>query len=84
MVILMLILMNVQFLRDVVSSFEKGWNSQNHSSSDSRKPMKNLLHSKIFNCIHLAKFSPTPKWYLEKTWIIHLHDKRIFEKDYEG
>ena len=60
MVILILILMNVQFLRDVVSSFEKGWNSQNHSSSDFRKPMKNLLHSKIFNCLHLGKFSPTP------------------------
>ena len=37
-VILILILINVQFLQNVVSSFEKGSRGQNHSLSDSHHP----------------------------------------------
>ena len=63
---LILILINVQFLRNFVFSFEKSWNSQNHSLSDSQNPMKNVFHSKIFNCLHLGKFSSTLNGIWEK------------------
>ena len=44
---LILILINVHWLQKVVSSFEKGSNSQNHSSSDSHNPIKNFSYRKI-------------------------------------
>ena len=40
LVILILISINVQCLQNVVFSFEKGSNSQDHSSSDSHNPIK--------------------------------------------
>ena len=54
--VLVLILINVQCLQNVVFSFEKGSNSQNHSLSVSQKPIKNFLYSEICNCPHLGKF----------------------------
>ena len=74
---LILISINVQCLQNVVFSFEKGSNSQDSSSSDSYNPIKNFLYSKIINCSHLGEFPPTPEHYLVKTWISHLHHKRI-------
>ena len=41
---LILILMDVQFLENVISSFQKGWNGQNHSSSDFDQPVKKFPH----------------------------------------
>ena len=75
---LILISVNVQCLQNVVFSFQKGSNSQDHSSSDSHNPIKKLLYSKIFNCPHLREFPPTPEYYLVKTWVSHLHHKTIF------
>ena len=77
---LILISINVQCLQNVVFSFEKGSNSQDHSSSDSQNPIKNFLCSKIFNCPHLREFPTTSKHYLVKNWISHWHQKRIFWK----
>ena len=76
---LILISINVQCLQNVVFSFEKGSNSQDHSLSDSQNPIKNFFYGKIFNCSYLGE-SPTPEHYLVKTWISHLHHKRIFGK----
>ena len=49
-VMLILILIDVQYLQNIVFSFEKGSNSQNHSSSDShhlikKSPQKNVTFS---------------------------------------
>ena len=35
---LIVILVDVQYLQNGVFSFEKGWNGQNHSLSDSHNP----------------------------------------------
>ena len=40
---LILILINVQYLHIVIFSFEKGLNDQKHSFSDSNQPMKQPL-----------------------------------------
>ena len=77
---LILISISVQCLQNVVFSFEKGSNNQDNSSSDSHNPRKNFLFSKMFNCPHLGKFQFTPERYWVKTWISHLHYKRIFGK----
>ena len=53
---------------------------KDHSSSDFHNPIKNFLCGKMFNCPHLREFLPTPEHYLVKTWIPHLHHKRIFGK----
>ena len=79
-VMLILISINVQCLQNVLFSFEKGSNSQDHSSSDSHNPIKIFLYSKICNCTNLGEFPPTPEHYLLKTWIAHLHHKTIFRK----
>ena len=42
-VILILILIDVQYLQNVDFSFEKGLNGQNYSSSDSQHPIKKSL-----------------------------------------
>ena len=76
---LILISINVQCWQNIVFSFEKGSNSQDHSLSDSQNPIKNFFYGKIFNCSYLGE-SPTPEHYLVKTWISHLHHKRIFGK----
>ena len=39
-VMLILILIDVQYLQNIVFSFEKGSNSQNYSSSGSHQPIK--------------------------------------------
>ena len=49
---LVMILIDVQYLQDVVLSFEKGWNGQIHSSSDSHHSKKNIP----------AKFPIPPTW----------------------
>ena len=59
---LILILIDVQYLQNVVFSFEKGSNGQNHSSSGSHHHI-NLIHSANFpNPLHfpltLRKNSP--------------------------
>ena len=41
-VITILILIGVRYLQNVVFSFEKGSKGQNHSSSESQQPIKNL------------------------------------------
>ena len=46
-VMLILILIDVQYLQNVVFRFEKGSNVQIHSSSDSNHPIKNV--SRIFH-----------------------------------
>ena len=55
---LILILIDVQYLQKAAFNFEKGSNSQNHSSSGSYHLVKNFLTSKISN-------SPIPYHYLE-------------------
>ena len=80
LVILVLTSVNVLCLQNVVFNFEKGSDSQYNSSSDSHNPIKNFLYSKIFTWPHLGKFQLTPEHYLVKTWISHLHYKRIFGK----
>ena len=65
---LILISINVQCLQNVVFSFEKGSNSQDHSLSDSHNPIKKFLYSKTFDCPHLREFPPTPEHYLVKTF----------------
>ena len=79
-VILALSSINVPCLQQIVFSFEKSPNSQDHSSSDSQNQIKNFLYSKIFNSPHLEKFPLTPEQYLIKTWISNLHYKLIFGK----
>ena len=44
---LILILMNVKYLQNVVFSFEKGLNGQNHSSSVSHRPIEKLHPAKF-------------------------------------
>ena len=46
---LILILINGQYLQNVVFSFEKGSNSQNHSSSNSHYLIKEILPAKFLN-----------------------------------
>ena len=48
---LILVLIDVQYIQNVVSSFEKGSNGQNHSSSDSHHPITNTP-SKICVFLH--------------------------------
>ena len=57
-VMLILILNNVQYLHNVISSFEKGSNGQNHSSSDSQHPLKQSIRAK-FPIIILAARIPS-------------------------
>ena len=79
-VILTLTSINVQCSQNVVFSFEKGSNSQDHSSSDYHNPIKIFLYGKNFNCPLLGKFPLTPEHYLVKSWISHMHYKWIFGK----
>ena len=55
---LILILIDVQYSRKAVFSFEKGSNCQNHSSSGSFHPVRKFPPSKI-------SVSPIPYRYLE-------------------
>ena len=41
------ILLDVKYLQNVVFSFDRGLNGENHSSSDSPPPDKKISHSKI-------------------------------------
>ena len=50
---LILILVDVQYLQSVVFGFKKGSDSQNHSQSDSHLPNRKLSDSKI-------SYSPPP------------------------
>ena len=52
---LVLILTDVKYLQNVAFSFEKSWNSRNHSS-DSHQLIKNSLPSKI------SHHAPTQIW----------------------
>ena len=49
---LILILIDVHYSQKAVSSFEKGSNCQNYSSSSSLYPVKKSHHSKIPNSLH--------------------------------
>ena len=65
---LILILIDIQYSQKAVSSFEKGLNHQNHSSSGSIYPEKNSLPSKISDSLHSTGESlppSTPYHYLE-------------------
>ena len=62
---LILILIDVQYLQKIVFSFGKGLNDQNHSSSGSQHLIKKIPHQKLFGRTH--------KYYLEdstflQTW----------------
>ena len=46
---LILILLDAQYLQKVIFSFEKGLNSQNHSSSGSQHPIKKFTPVKFSN-----------------------------------
>ena len=52
-VMLVLILIDVQYLQNVVFSFEKGWNDQNHSWSDSQHPIKKSLNQTLPSLYHI-------------------------------
>ena len=52
-VMLILILINIQDSQKAVSSFEKGWNWQNHSSSTPLPPVKCLILSTPLGKIYL-------------------------------
>ena len=52
-VMLILILINIQDSQKAVSSFEKGWNRQNHSSSTPLPPVKCLILSTPLGKIYL-------------------------------
>ena len=54
---LILILINVQYLQSVVSSNEKSLNGQNHSSSDSHQQIKNPIQQN-FQYPHWEEFPP--------------------------
>ena len=47
--LLILILLDVQYLQTVAFSFKKGSKGQDHSSSDSHHPIKTSLPNKIFH-----------------------------------
>ena len=56
---LILILMNVKYLQNVVFSFEKGLNGQNHSSSGSHHPIEKSPPAKFLIPYHWGDL-PTP------------------------
>ena len=58
-VMLILILIDVQYLQNVVLSLEKGSDDQNHSSSDSLQLIKKFLAPKFSSPLHREK-SPLP------------------------
>ena len=56
------ILIEAQYSQNAVFNFEKGSNRQNHSSSGSHHPVKELTPSKIYDSSPLL---PSPYRYLE-------------------
>ena len=64
-VMLILILINVQYLQDVVFDFEKGLNGQNHSWPDSHHPIKKSP-TKIPHSLPFGEIRPLS---LNTTWI---------------
>ena len=64
---LILALINAQYLQSVVFTFEKSSNGQNCSSSDSQYPVKNSPQAK-FLISPLLKESPHPLTLFEKPW----------------
>ena len=65
---LILILIDVQYLQNVVFSFAKGSNCQNHSSSDFH-PLKNPT-IKISHSPPFGRFPPTSQCYLENPMVL--------------
>ena len=57
---LILILINVQYLQNVAFSFEKGWNGQIHSFLDSHHPIKKNPPPAKFLILPYWGDSPTP------------------------
>ena len=57
---LVLILIDVQYLHNVVFSLEKDLNGQNCSSSGSRRPIKKITPSKIFHLPPIEEDFPHP------------------------
>ena len=63
------ILLDVEYSRNVVFSFERGLNDQRHSSSDSHHPIKKSPKAKFH--IHLpywVEFHPYPLTLFGKPW----------------
>ena len=69
-VMLILILIHAQYLQNNVFCFEKSLSSQNHSSSDSHHPVKNL-RSKIFHYtpLPLVEIFPDALTLFGKPWL---------------
>ena len=59
---LLLILIDVQYLQNAIFSFEIGLNCQNHSSSDSFHPEKKIPPSNISDSLPLG---PSINWALQ-------------------
>ena len=57
---LTLIVINVQYLKNVVFSFEKGWNGQNHFSSNSCNLLKKFPLKKCLTPPHHVHFFREP------------------------
>ena len=68
---LILILLDAQYLQKVIFSFEKGLNSQNHSSSGSRHPIKKFTP---------VKFSNPPPGEGAGGGVVFTHPLTLFEK----
>ena len=73
---LILILIDVQYLQNAVFNFEKGLNRQNHSSHGSHHPVKNFP-SKISDSPH-----PTPYYYLENPGKFY-YNKRLSQNSHK-
>ena len=65
---LILILIDIQYLQNLIFSFEKGLNDQNHSSSDSHHLIKKIALRKIFHLHPLGEF-PHPLTLFWKPWV---------------
>ena len=62
---LILFLIDVQYLQKAVLGFKKGWNCQNRSSLGSLDPEKTSSPCKISDSPPLGGISPTPYCYLK-------------------
>ena len=77
-------IIDVQYLQNVIVSFEKGSNGQNHSSSDSQHPIKKLLRARFPIPRPLTLFGKP--WYLwfktsQTKWLLILHQYQSLLQD---
>ena len=62
---LILVLIDVQYLQKAIFSFEKGMIGQNNSSSGFHHPVKKSPSKISDSLLHWQEFPPTPYHYLE-------------------